>query len=310
MSSDLLNIALHPLQNRLNSGAPTCATRLFHGRGGLYPGLEWCAIDDFGTVILVTLFAEPPPEFLHRLERIAAGYAKSAYASGVDGIALQCRYLRGAPISWLTGKMPSEAWARRNHLRFKLRFDRQNVGYFLDMEPGRIWLAERAEGRNVLNLFAFTCAFSVVATDAGANSVVNVDMSRSALSEGRENHRTNGLNLDRVQFMGLDILKSWSRIRKAGPYDLVIVDPPSFQKGSFVATKDYAKVLRRLNELSKPQAEALLCLNAPELESDFLLQLMTECAPDWTFIERLPTSPEFADINPQRQLKLMHFRRD
>lgn len=281
------------------------AKRLFHGRGGLHPGLEWCVIDDFGRIVLLTLFAQPPHGFL---QRVAELYASQADVTAVEGLAVQHRYLSGAPTEWLAGE-PRQAYAHRGALRFNLRFDRQNVGFFLDMEPGRSWLAERAAGKKILNLFAYTCAFSVVAVHAEAASVVNVDMSRSALTEGRENHRLNRLSTNNVQFMALDVLKSWSRIRKPGPYDVVIVDPPSYQKGSFVARKDYAKVLRRLDELTASGAEALLCLNAPEVGSDFLSSLMAVHAPNWVFAQRLPAAPEFADCSPERQLKLLHYVR-
>jgi hypothetical protein len=47
-------------------------------------------------------------------------------------------------------------------------------------------------GKRVLNLFSFTCAFSVAALAGGAHSVVNIDLSRPALALGRENQNANG----------------------------------------------------------------------------------------------------------------------
>jgi 23S rRNA (cytosine1962-C5)-methyltransferase len=171
----------------------------------------------------------------------------------------------------------------------------QNHGLFLDMAEGRRWVREHLlahprpnglPGAKVLNLFAYTCAFSVVALQAGARQVVNVDMSAGAIAIGQQNHRLNGLGSG-ASFLAHDIFNSWGKITRGGPYDLVIVDPPSHQKGSFVATKDYARLMRRLPDLLAPDGRALLCLNSPTLGLDFLQQQMRELAPDLHFERRL-----------------------
>ena len=86
------------------------------------------------------------------------------------------------------------------------------------------------------------------------------------------------------------------------------MDPPSYQKGSFVATKDYARLMRRLPDLLAPDAHALLCLNAPELDTAFLQDQMQTLAPELTFVERLPNPPVFADVSPERALKVLVYR--
>ncbi len=89
-------------------------------------------------------------------------------------------------------------------LRYQLELGKaQNTGLFLDMRHGRDWLRRHAAGKRVLNLFAYTCAFSVAALAGGAERVVNVDMQSRALSRGR--HRLNRRALERVQFAALDI---------------------------------------------------------------------------------------------------------
>src|SRR5690606_32284423 len=162
----------------------------------------------------------------------------------------QRRHESGAPSQVLWGELPESVYAHWRELRFELSFaQQQNCGFFLDMEPGRQWLAQEAGGKRLLNLFAYTSSLSVVALAAGAERVVNVDMSSRALNWSRRNHQLNGLDKARSEFLAEDILKSWGRIRRRGPYDLVIFDPPSFQPGSFVATKDYGRLVRRIPEL-------------------------------------------------------------
>ena len=146
------------------------------------------------------------------------------------------------------------------------------------------------------------------ALQGGAQQVVNVDMAQGAMAIGQHNHQLTGLQAG-ASFWVHDIFKSWGKIGRAGPYGLIIVDPPSYQKGSFVATKDYARLLRRLPELLQPEGQVLLCLNAPELDCDFLQQLVQAQAPGLVFAERLVNPVAFADAQPERALKVLRYRK-
>lgn len=276
--------------------------RLFHGRGRCFPGLEFVTLDWFSPVVLLTLYAEPPGvDWVDHFADAARTLLPQAQV-----LVVQHRYQAGAPSQLFWGELPEPLFAKRGDLRFHLHLARQqNAGFFLDMEPGRQWLASQAAGKRVLNLFAYTCAFSVVALAAGAQKVVNVDMSSASLNLGRANHQLNGLDKSRSEFLAEDILKSWGRIKRRGPYDLVIVDPPSYQKGSFIATKDYAKVVRRLPELMPMGGLVLACLNAPELPESYLREQFKRECPSARFVERLAPSADFPDINPEQQLKLL-----
>lgn len=281
------------------------SVRLFHGRGQCYPGLAFATLDFFQPVLLLTLFAEPPSGWLAEV----CAQVAALMPAPAEALVVQRRYLPGASSETLLGQAPEALFARRGPLRFALNpLAQQNIGYFLDMEPGRQWLEALAPGKRVLNLFAYTCAFSVVAVKAGAGQVVNVDMSKRALAQGRDNHHLNGLDKTRSLFLPEQILKSWSRIKKRGPYDIVIFDPPSYQPGSFVATRDYAKLARRVPELLPAGGDILACLNAPELAPDFLQRVFAEECPGAELQGRLPPSPDFPDSNPAQQLKLLHYR--
>jgi 23S rRNA (cytosine1962-C5)-methyltransferase len=279
------------------------ARRVFHGRGGCYPGLEFMTLDDFGSGLWLVLFKEPEvdgwAEFLAQLQTLAV--------SGRQFCLIQHRYRKPVDSHLLWGDVPDDLSVCEEGLRYKLALQgRQNTGYFMDAAPARTWLKERVEGRSVLNLFAYTCAFSVAAIDGGADSVVNVDMSKAALNTGRENHRLNAQALSGVMFLGYDIFRSWKRIRQLGPYGCIVIDPPSFQRGSFDARKDYARVLRCLPELASDGADMLLCLNAPYLDIGFLLALLAEHLPSVEVIGLLGARPDFPELSPA--LKMLHVR--
>jgi len=222
---------------------------------------------------------------------------------------IQHRYLPDSPGQWLLGEPVQQREVVEDGLTYLLDLGvRQNNGLFLDMRYGRRWVREHAAGKRVLNLFAYTCGFSVAAIANDAAQVVNLDMAKSALSRGRDNHRLNGHDASRVAYLGHELFKSWGKVRKYGPYDLIIIDPPTFQRGSFVLTQDYAKILRRLPELLSAGGTVLACVNDPAIGSDFLIQGMAEQAPGLQFIERLQNPPEFADADPEGGLKALVFR--
>lgn len=307
--------ALATLQQHLTTALaspPAEARRLFHGRGRCWEGLEHVTVDWLQGVVLVSLFREPPTAELDALRMLLSSLTQGDgwQASGAHSLLLQHRYLPDSRMERLLGE-PVEEWViSENGLRYKLDLGiKQNNGLFLDMRYGRRWVQEQARGLRVLNLFAYTCGFSVAALAGGAEHVVNLDMARAALSRGRDNHRLNEHDLSRVSFLGHELFKSWGKIRKSGPYDLVIVDPPSFQKGSFALDRDYQKILRRLPELLTANGRVLACINDPDTGPDFLIQGIAAEAPELVFVQRLENPPEFPDISPDSGLKALVFER-
>jgi 23S rRNA (cytosine1962-C5)-methyltransferase len=276
----------------------TDAQRIFHGRGGLHPGCENWALDWYPPVWVLTAFGE--------------GSHDETQAIGAALAARQAQIAPGEPLNWvfqrrqpegpasrpvtdvMAGGVPDPHVVSEDGARYRVHLPHgQNHGMFLDMAEGRRWVRAHAHGARVLNLFAYTCAFSVAALQGGAKGVINLDMSQGALATGQQNHRLNGLGAG-ARFLAHDVFSSWGKLTRMGPYDLVIMDPPSHQKGSFVATKDWPRLLRRLPGLLKPGGQALLCLNAPELP-----------APPLRVLQRLPNPAAFADVSGDRSLKVL-----
>jgi len=291
------------------------AYRLFHGRGACYADCAHLTFDWFAPVWLLTSFLPLTEAELQTL-----------------GAALRARWQQigdGAPLNWvyqcrapgqletrcMAGAVPEPHTVQENGAQFRVQLLRgQNHGLFLDMAAGRAWVrahvrecAAAQKSVRVLNLFAYTCGFSVVALQAGAQSVVNVDMSHSAMALGQQNHQLNGV-ASGARFLAHDLFSSWGKVGRGGPYDLVIADPPSYQKGSFIATKDYPRLLRRLPDLLMPEGLALVCLNAPELDTDFIHQHMRVQAPDMQFVQRIANPAVFCDAAPERALKVLLYR--
>lgn len=311
----LRRLTPNPLQALLDAIAalqrPTDAVRVFHGRGGRFPGCEAWTLDAYPPVWVLTCHAtasdEQAAQLLHALQ---ARWAEVAPGEPLNCL-LQQRQDARASHRVLAGAVAEEHGVTEDGAHYAVHLPRGlNHGFFLDMAEGRRWVRRWAQARpggRVLNLFAYTCAFSVAALQGGARRVLNIDMAAGALGIGKRNHALNSL-ASGASFLPHDVFSSWGRLRREAPYDLVIVDPPSYQKGSFVATRDYAKLTRRLPDLVAPGGHVLLCLNAPELPTAFLHERMRDDAPLLQFVERLPAPPGFADAEPERALKALVFR--
>ena len=280
--------------------------RLFHGRGGLYEGWKNLTVDSIDTILSVALYHEEENE-----SELLGMLQEFIQTSQHTSIVLQRRYLKGAPSEVIVGEIPENVFVVENGMKIKLNLlSNKNSGYFPDMKIGREFVRENSKDKSVLNLFSYTCAFSIAARLGGAYKVSNIDMSKGALSTGNQNHHLNDLEMLGISFHPYNILKSFPRIKKKGPYDLIIIDPPTFQRGSFEATKDYQKIIGKLPQIASEDCLLLACLNSPDLDEDFIKQLIKELAPSFKFVKRLENVKEFASEDESRSLKNLVFQRE
>ena len=280
--------------------------RLFHGRGGLYKNWRHLTVDSIDTTLSVALyFKEESEESL--IDMLKTFTKISKYKT----LVIQRRYLKGTPSEILIGELEEELYVVENGIKIKLNLlNNRNSGYFPDMKIGREFVRDNAKDKRVLNLFSYTCAFSLAAKLGGAYEVINVDMSKGALKTGMQNHSLNNLDPRGTSFLPYNILKSFSNLKRKGPYDMIIIDPPSFQRGSFEATKDYEKIIKKLPQIASEDCLLLSCLNSPELESNFIIDMIKEHAPSFKFVKRLDNLKEFASADETKSLKNLVFQRD
>jgi 23S rRNA (cytosine1962-C5)-methyltransferase len=99
------------------------------------------------------------------------------------------------------------------------------TGFYLDQREARRAVRRLSSGLRVLNVFAYTGAFSVAAWKGGARSVTTVDSSGPALDIAKEHLRLNGCPEAGVR--EADAFTELRRLRDSGAqFDLVILDPP------------------------------------------------------------------------------------
>jgi 23S rRNA (cytosine1962-C5)-methyltransferase len=143
--------------------------------------------------------------------------------------------------------------------------DGLSTGIFLDQRANRRRVRELSEGKSVLNLFAYTCAFTVVAALGGATRTVSVDASTVALERGRENLERAGVPQGAHALVAEDAFAWLARAaKKSERFDLVLLDPPSYsttKKRRFSAESDYAELAAAALALVRPGGRLLACSN-------------------------------------------------
>jgi 23S rRNA (cytosine1962-C5)-methyltransferase len=155
--------------------------------------------------------------------------------------------------------------------------------------------------RRMLNCFAYTCSFSVVAGLAGAETV-SIDLSRKSLDRGRDNFALNRLATDRHRFIADDVLSVLPRLTRKGElFDAIILDPPTFSRShtgkSWQVEHDFEKLLLTTLEVAERDARILLSTNCTRLD-ERALQIMgrfslqaTQRAGSFQSTARLPDFP-------------------
>ena len=132
-----------------------------------------------------------------------------------------------------------------------------DTGLFLDHRITRGMVRDEASGKRMLNLFAYTGAFSVYAAAGGAASTTTVDLSSTYLDWARANFRLNELDSDSHRFVRSGALEFLADHAPGEHYDLAVVDPPTFSnskstEGDFDIQRDYVALLGGLLKLMSP----------------------------------------------------------
>ena len=153
---------------------------------------------------------------------------------------------RKGPVYWHGERVEAPFGIREYGIVYRIDFAAgYSQGIFLDQRENRrrVHVQATADTRTVLNLFSYTCAFSVAAAMGGALTT-SVDLSKRYLDWGRETFRANRMDLFGHEFYAGDVFDRLGFFAKRKRrFDLVIVDPPTFSRdrdgGTFRVDRDY-----------------------------------------------------------------------
>ncbi|PKL74179.1 MAG: hypothetical protein CVV27_21825 [Candidatus Melainabacteria bacterium HGW-Melainabacteria-1] len=142
-----------------------------------------------------------------------------------------------------------------------------HVGVFPETRELWDWITDTLSTRqpahiNVLNLFAYSGGATIAAARAGC-SVCHVDSSRSMVTRARENAGLNNLDAAPIRWIVEDVLKFLDReIRRGQRYDAIMLDPPSFGRGTrgeqYKIDRDLVPTLERCKALLSTEPAFLL----------------------------------------------------
>ncbi|WP_394185265.1 class I SAM-dependent rRNA methyltransferase [Metabacillus halosaccharovorans] len=148
---------------------------------------------------------------------------------------------------------------KENGIRFAVYLnDGAMVGVFLDQKDVRKAIRDKyAKGKNVLNTFSYTGAFSVAAALGGAAKTTSVDLANRSKAKTIEQFSVNSLDYEAHSIIVEDVFNYFKyAVRKKLSFDMVILDPPSFarsKKHTFSAGKDYPELLKQAIQITEKQ---------------------------------------------------------
>lgn len=246
MMKNLLRTAF---EKRASLFEVTDAYRIVNGAADGFPGLT---LDRFGDRLQVQFFG---PEMLPRrrefVDAVAAMFNPACIVVK-ERLSRSGKSLENAPMEVAFGTRDAAVGTvREGNARFHVDLlDTVNPGLFLDMRHVRLEVEDRframtgegskkipacagmtSGGPRFLNLFSYTCSFSVHARLGGAAVATNADISGKILDKGRENYALNGLDLRPGEFFRGNALEyvRWAA-KKGLKFDGIVLDPPSFAR--------------------------------------------------------------------------------
>ena len=161
-----------------------------------------------------------------------------------------------------------------NGLKFQVNLsDYLDTGLFLDHRITRKMVCDEAEGKRVLNLFAYTGSFSVYAAAGGATEVTTVDLSNTYTNWGRRNMELNGFtDPDRYRFVVADV-KQYLPTLADMSVDVVIMDPPTFSnskkmKDILDIQQDHVELINQALRVLQPGGVLYFSNNATRFRLD------------------------------------------
>ena len=182
-------------------------------------------LEKWGNIIL----SRPDPQivwkdkcFPNKWKNIDAIYNRSKTGGG------SWKYNNKIPDSWVV---------QYKNLKFNIKtMGFKHTGLFPEQAVNWDWMIDKIQKEKrkikVLNLFAYTGGATVACLYAGA-SVCHVDSSKGMVSWAKENVIQSGLEKQSVRYIVDDVVKFVNReIRRGNTYDAIIMDPPSYGRGS------------------------------------------------------------------------------
>jgi 23S rRNA (cytosine1962-C5)-methyltransferase len=289
----------------------TTAFRIVNGAGDGLPGVT---IDVYGDHLVVALSSDEATAardpILDAAARLGAAGVYLKIRPKHASVVVDTRRDDLAPSQAVRGESAPESFCIYElGLPFEVRLgDGLSTGIFLDQRENRRRVRAMSAGKRVLNLFAYTGAFSVTAAAGGARATMTVDVSRGALAWARRNLDAIGAPPPSHTLIEADALPWLTETARLVPrFDLAILDPPSFattKTSRFSAESNYRELAAHVYRVLAPGGKLLACTNHRGIVRAKLRRYLHEAARDaGREVVQMKDMPDATDFPPEPGLE-------
>lgn len=246
-------------RSALHHDPDTNCYRVVHGEADYLPGLR---VERFASVLVVLVYAECVLPFIDAV----CTTLQVLMPTATIVVRVHCDDLRRAAVQdrrWDGKPLDPEAIIEGREIGcvYPLRpFSGLATGLYVDQRATRLWLQNQLENKRILNLFAYTGAFSISALKAGAALAIDVDLAAPALQRATDTAVLNGVS-ERHRTVHQDCRSFLADNNDV--FDVIICDPPTAAQGGegWILRKDYPEVLQRTYRRLAPGGLLVACCN-------------------------------------------------
>ena len=305
------------------SAAATDKTNCYRLLHGATEGLPGISIDRYGSIIVFQTWRnELCNEELSQLRAVIQKHFQEEFH-----FVWNHRQKRGQVQHHPVTSLPESPIGFELGLQYDVRPIHQGIDplLFLDFRAGRRWIKAHAQGKEILNLFAYTCGIGVAACAGGAKWVQNVDFSQRSLQIGRFNAHKNDFTPAQFQCIQDDVfpvIRQYSglgikgRAAKRGfqkrvpqQFDIVVLDPPRMSKSPFGKVDlvhDYPALLKPSLLCLKSNGWIMCTNNVASVEETLWHKQIQRCAHKIrkNIMRLIPLRPELDFPSPDQKWPL------
>ena len=294
MSKKLLETIITASEARKGFGATPNAYRLFNG---FYEGCPGLVLDRYSDALVILDHGLPENSEVSFQE--LTDWALSP-VMGFNTVLLKQRQAKDPAFRngrLLAGTaLPQQVTEDGIPYALDLQMN-QDAGFYLDTRNLRRWLRDHADGRKVLNTFAYTGSLGIAAGVGGAAEVIQTDLDRKFLEIAQNSWQLNDLDSNRTQILPVDFFKVADRLRRQERlFDIVILDPPFFsttQAGRVDWQKQSTRLINKVRPLVGHGGQLVVINNSLFLPgADFMAELQTLCESEYLSLRTLIPIPE------------------
>jgi 23S rRNA (cytosine1962-C5)-methyltransferase len=229
IDEDFFRIKLtNAIKIRREIGVYSDAVRFVHAESDGIPGL---IVDQYAEILVIQFLSAGVEYWRDSIVNVSSDLLKisdiyersDADVRRLEGLSERIGVLKG-------GTPPENVIIQENKCKYIVDVKRgHKTGFYLDQRENRQKLCDLSAGRDVLDCFSYTGAFSVKALVHGARSLTIIDSSTDALKIARQNILLNHLSDENIEFIDGDAFQELRVLRDRNKsFDLIILDPPKF----------------------------------------------------------------------------------